>query len=47
MADEKVVTIPLSKLSGELAEKRRQLAGVEGALAKDIDGIHEPAAIAA
>ena len=33
--------------AGELAEKRRQLAEVEAALAKDIDGIHEPAAIAA
>ena len=33
--------------AGELAEKRRQLAAVEAALAKDIDGIHQPAAIAA
>jgi septal ring factor EnvC (AmiA/AmiB activator) len=33
--------------AGELAEKRRQLAEVEAALAKNIDGIHEPAAIAA
>ena len=31
----------------ELAEKRRQLAAVEAALAKDIDGIYEPAAISA
>ena len=31
----------------ELAEKHRQLAEVEAALAKDIDGIHEPGAIAA
>jgi hypothetical protein len=33
--------------AGELAEKRRQLAEVETALAKDIDGIHQSAAIAA
>jgi hypothetical protein len=33
--------------AGELAEKRRQLAEVEAALAKDIDGIHEPSEIAA
>jgi hypothetical protein len=33
--------------AGELAEKRRQLAEVETALAKDIDGIHQSAEIAA
>jgi N12 class adenine-specific DNA methylase len=33
--------------AGELAEKRRQLAEVETALAKDIDGIHQSVEIAA